>query len=268
MKSITQSITTLRHHYDRYQRKYLGDPTAERQEVAGLVRYLWHYDETAVILYTQLNTTTADEAIMETIDYFTDLDYIFEWKHYSYDSPPDLAHRLQAQGLIKAETEAVMVLTIADAPANLRQLVTYDIRKATSREMMADADHVCYTVWKDFPHYNVTPTHVTERVYPLYENNPDNVSLYIVYIDDQPVSYGRIEFPVDNPFASLWGGTVLPAYRRQGIYQQLVVQRLQEAHARGRQYLTVDARTKTSMPILQKLGFVTIGMATAYNSAQ
>jgi len=39
----------------------------------------------------------------------------------------------------------------------------------------------------------------------------------------------------------------------------------EEAAAKGRRYLTVDARQDTSMPILTKLGFVTIAYATAFN---
>jgi GNAT superfamily N-acetyltransferase len=79
------------------------------------------------------------------------------------------------------------------------------------------------------------------------------------------VSYSRIDFPRNNPFASIWGGSTLPDYRGRGLYSALIAARLQEAEKRGYQYLTVDANPETSMPILQKLGFVTIGYATAFN---
>jgi predicted acetyltransferase len=87
----------------------------------------------------------------------------------------------------------------------------------------------------------------------------------VAYVDGKPVSYARNEFMggKGNPFVGLYGGSTLPEYRNRGIYTAMIAARLREARERGAEFIFVDARQDTSMPILQKLGFVCIGYATA-----
>ncbi|MGJ3241322.1 MAG: GNAT family N-acetyltransferase [Anaerolineae bacterium] len=260
------SIDQLRQQFDRYQRQFADEPDSERITTEHVTRSLWHRHQMGMVLHSQLTPATADQAIAQEIAFFADLGYSFEWKHYSYDQPPDLPDRLLHHGFQAGEVEAVLVLPIAVAPEKLLAPITLDIRKATTREHFADVDQVHYAVWKDDPALDhVTPTMMTDWFLSRYQQYPDSLSMYVVYVDGQPISYGRVEFLPENPFASIWGGSTLPAYRKRGIYTQLVAQRLQEARARGCQYLTVDARQDTSMPILQKLGFIRIADATAYN---
>ncbi|MCA9986957.1 MAG: GNAT family N-acetyltransferase, partial [Anaerolineales bacterium] len=61
-------------------------------------------------------------------------------------------------------------------------------------------------------------------------------------------------YPAGSQFASLWGGSTIERYRRQGLYTALLAARAQEARGRGVRYLTVDA-SPMSRPILEKLGF-------------
>ena len=255
---MPETIEHLRQLYDTYQRKYDGDDVWQRQDFTNVVRYIIPDEKFAFVLYSKLTEADADTAIQQHISYFREQGYEGEWKYYDYDTPADLPQRLVAYGLQADDVEAIMVLPIADAPQKLLQPVTHDIRRVTDVEQIKDADAVYEVVWGD-------KNGVSDRVRPALEKAPDTLTLYIAYVDDKPVSYGRIEFPRgDNPFASIWGGSTLPDYRNRGIYSALVATRLQEAISRGRQYLTVDATPDTSMPILQKLGFITIAYSTPY----
>lgn len=253
------NVSKLRREYDTHQRIHLSDALSEREETELAVRYLWSGEKAGAVLFSRLSVDNADAEIQRQTDRFQELGYSVEWKHFSYDTPPDLKARLRLHGFQEQAEEAVMVLDIQQAPAKLLQPVTHDIRKAATLDEFARADAIHEAVWGD------PPDAVTSRVWPLYQADPEGVSLYLAYVDDAPVSYGRLELPADNPFGSIWGGTTLPEYRRRGLYTALVATRLQEADHRGRRYLTVDATPDTSMPILQKLGFVTVGYAAAFN---
>jgi predicted GNAT family acetyltransferase len=227
-------------------------------DFTNVVRSVIPEEKAGFILYSKLTETDADTTIQQQLSYFREQGYVGEWKYYDYDTPADLPQRLEAQGLQRDAAEAIMVLSIEAAPQKLLQPVTHDIRRVTDAAQFQDADTVHEVIWG-------SKNGVTNRVFSTWEQAPDTITLYIAYIDDKPVSYGRVEFPRGaNPFASIWGGSTLPEYRNRGIYSALVATRLQEAISRERKYLTVDANPETSMPILQKLGFVTIAYSTPF----
>lgn len=259
------SIKSYQILYTHYQRHFYVESDAYRIYLNNAVRLVWHPHKAGFIIYSNLTQADAESTIAREIDYFKDLGYDFEWKYFDYDKPDNLPELLEAGGLEKAEEEAVMILPIPHAPSKLLQTPQHDIRKVTTKEMFLEMDAVYYEVWKDDPFSDATPHKMSEWLLPRYENDHDNLSIYLAYVDGKAVSYGRVEYMPDNPFASIWGGSTLAEYRRRGIYTDMVAVRLQEARARGCKYLTVDARQDTSMPILQKLGFIRIATATAYN---
>jgi predicted acetyltransferase len=80
------------------------------------------------------------------------------------------------------------------------------------------------------------------------------MSVYVAYIDAQPASAAWSFFPKHSQFASLWGGSTVSAFRKQGLYTALLAVRAQEARDRQVKFLTVDA-SPMSRPILEKFGF-------------
>lgn len=244
--------------FTRWQRQANLEPLAEHTEEYGCIRLVRHDLRWGMIAYSQLSAASVDQAVAEQLRYFRTHNYMFEWKYYSYDHPADLPERLQAAGLIPQPREAVMVLDLQQAPPILTQPLTHDIRRMTSIEAVTDADAVHLAVWGDHGL-------VMQRARDAWSVDPDSLSIHVGYAAGIPVCYGRVEFsPVGNPFASIWGGATLPAFRRQGFYTALVASRLQEARRRACRYLVIDADPQTSMPILAKLGFVTIAYATAF----
>jgi GNAT superfamily N-acetyltransferase len=72
-----------------------------------------------------------------------------------------------------------------------------------------------------------------------------------------------MELVPGTPFAGLWGGGTVEAWRGRGIYRALVAHRAQVAAARGYHYLQVDASSQ-SRPILERLGFAPLTTTTPY----
>jgi GNAT superfamily N-acetyltransferase len=94
-------------------------------------------------------------------------------------------------------------------------------------------------------------------------HDPHQVSFHVAYADGRPASCAWIRYHRGSQFASLWGGSTLPEYRKRGLYTALVAVRLQAALERGVRYLAVDA-SPMSAPILQRYGFRQITTCTPF----
>ncbi|HAL16298.1 MAG TPA: hypothetical protein DCP32_05975 [Anaerolineaceae bacterium] len=81
------------------------------------------------------------------------------------------------------------------------------------------------------------------------------LSIYVAYVADTPASAGWIYYPPGSEFASLWGGSTIPAMRNTGLYTAVLSARVQEAVRRGRRYLVIDAGFE-SRSIVERHGFV------------
>ena len=255
------TIEEIRAAYDQHIRRAPSDVFATLEIVGGVYRYRFDAEKFGTVLYSDLNENNADSAIAETLAYFRDLGYALEWKHLDYDEPYDLKQRLRAAGLMEDEEEAVMVLELANAPEKLLAPISHDIRRITTAEGLKDADWVTKIVWDD-----ERDDAVSQRILGAWERDPESVSVYVAYVDGKAASYSRNEFlgAKDSPFVGLYGGSTIAEYRNRGIYTAMIAARLREAQERGKKYALVDAKQDTSMPILQKLGFVCIGYATAF----
>jgi GNAT superfamily N-acetyltransferase len=254
------SLEQLRRIYDVYQRQQESAQSTECDAQDHLVRIFIPALNLGFVTYSKLTSDNADEAIAQSIAYFQPKQCDIEWTYFDYDTPDDLPSHLVTHGFQATEPEAVMVLDIAQAHPRLHAPLSFDVRQATTQAHLHDADTVENAVWGDIPRQSVSA-----RIQSMWENDPSSASLHIAYVNEKPVCYGRLEFGNDdNPFASIWSGATLPGYRGQGLYTSIVSSRLQEAQERGRRYLTVDAKPDTSMPILEKLGFITIAYSTPY----
>ncbi|MGC2034538.1 MAG: GNAT family N-acetyltransferase, partial [Thermoplasmata archaeon] len=84
------------------------------------------------------------------------------------------------------------------------------------------------------------------------------VGLFIAYLDRTPASIGRVEFEPGQALGGLFGGGTSPAFRRRGIYRELVRTRVDWARDRGARAVFTEAVDTTSRPILERLGFVAV----------
>ena len=86
------------------------DGVVERDEL--VVRNVAVDDGWSGVVWSALDAATADAAIAAQIRRFGTQSW--EWKHYSYDQPPDLSQRLLSAGFVAEEPETLLVAEIAD----------------------------------------------------------------------------------------------------------------------------------------------------------
>ncbi len=235
--------------FDQDQRKDIEFPGLRREVTPNVVRHIDASDTgEGMITYSQIDEANAEEFIREQIAYFERVGQDFEWKVYDHDGPPDLKDRLRSHGFKIEEAEAVMVLDLEDAPNLLWQPILHTVRRILDPEKIADVQIVEQQVWdEDF-------SALGQLLRGTLANYPEQISVYLAYVDERPASSAWILFPKDSQFASLWGGSTLPDFRKRGLYTALLAVRAQEAKARQVRYLAVDA-SPMSRPILEKLGF-------------
>jgi GNAT superfamily N-acetyltransferase len=82
---------------------------------------------------------------------------------------------------------------------------------------------------------------------------PGYLSVYAAYVENQPAAIAWTYFP-KGQFATLFAGSTIAAYRRQGLYTSLLATRLKEIRQRGYEYAVVEAGAM-SKPIVKKHGF-------------
>jgi hypothetical protein len=206
------------------------------------------------VTYSRLDETNADDVIRAQIAFFGGIGQDFEWKLYDYDRPADLKDRLASQGLEVGEAEAIMVLPLEDAGQLLVQPIAPAVRRITKLAGIADVVTVHQQVWEE------PPSSLGPYLEQTLKQDPERMSIYVAYVDDQPASAAWVYFPPRGQFASLWGGSTLSAFRHRGLYTSLLAVRAQEARDRHAKFLTVDA-SPMSRPILEKFGFQMIAIS-------
>ncbi len=201
--------------------------------------------------------TELDALIARCVALYADRGERFEWKLYGHDRPPDLARRLEAAGFVAEERETVEIALAASIAGDpelpegvaLRQVSerTDLDRIARFEEMISGDDHG----W------------LADMLEGEQTADPESLTIAVVETDDEIVCAGWVRFALGTDFASLWGGSTLPAWRHRGIYRAVVAYRASLAATRGFRYLQVDA-SDASRPILERLGFVPVTTTTPY----
>ncbi len=240
--------------FDREQRAditYLGT-TREVQPHA--VRIVRPKPGKSFVLYSDLNEHNADSVIDEQIAYFTSKDLPFEWKVFGHDKPADLTERLVARGLVADAPEAIMLLDLERAPAELLGPVPALVRRLEDPAELEDVVVVLESVWGgDFGW-------VHQRL-GAEMAVPDTISVYVVSVAGHPASVAWVYFPAGH-FATFWAGSTVESLRGRGLYTALLAARVQEALARGKRYAILDAGPM-SKPIVARYGFRELTTATA-----
>lgn len=249
----TEKIRAL---FDREERREIEFPGTTKEAWPHLVRFVRPAPGMSFILYTDLDETTADAVIDEQLADFERLDRPFSWKVFAHDRPADLVARLAARGLEVDETDAIMVLDVANAPASLLERPATDVRRLTDPAQLADVVSVLEPVWgEDF-------SWVHGRL-GAHMAIPGYLSVFVAYVAGRPACAGWTYYGRGH-FAGLWGGSTLGEYRGRGLYSAVLAARVQEARQRGVPYLTIDAG-EMSKPIVARHGFQVITHATDCN---
>src|ERR1700754_3531422 len=102
--------------YDEQVRRHptpdAPDGRVERDD--HVVRCVGGADGFNGVTWSALEEADADAVIAAQVGRFAEFAGSWEWKHYSYDRPPDLPDRLVAAGFTRCPAEAVLVAELAD----------------------------------------------------------------------------------------------------------------------------------------------------------
>lgn len=215
--------------------------------------------DNSFVEWSDLDESTADAAIAAQVAYFAARGQAFEWKTYGRDRPADIGARLGAAGLVPDDPEAFVVGELADvlaATAGHDDVGDIEIRPAT-RDDLPGMAALSAAVWGRDATGSLT------ELFDEQDQDPPRLLILVATTGAATVSNGWLRLPPDAPFASLWGGSTLPAWRGRGIYRALVRRRALAAGETGHRYLQVDC-TPDSRPILERLGMHTIDTTTPY----
>lgn len=207
------------------------------------------------VVWSDLTPANADEVIEAQIHRFAGRSW--EWKHYSYDQPPDLPERLVAAGFTRGPAEALLIADIIDLDLDVRPPEGVRLRQVGNSYDVEALVKVHDEV------FGGDHSRTGRQLLRAIEARPDTMAAVVATAQGTPISAGRVEFHLGTEFASLWGGGTLPTWRGKGVFRSLVAYRAALAKAMGYHYLQVDA-TPDSHPILKRLGFVELATTTPF----
>ena len=233
--------------YDKHLRVHMHYPEARKEVTKDVVRFIRKAPGMNFVSFTFANEPDLDRVIDQQLDYFLPMEQPFTWKVYDHDLLPSLKDKLASRSFVGDDDPAdVMVLDVNKASAHLLEPVSADIRRISDPEGLKDIISVLDNV------YGGHNTWVNDRL-GGHLKVPGYLSVYAAYVEDQPASIAWTYFP-RGPFATLFAGTTIPEYRKQGLYTSLLSIRLKEIRERGYQFAVVEAGSM-SKPILAKHGF-------------
>jgi ribosomal protein S18 acetylase RimI-like enzyme len=204
-----------------------------------------------------LDGAALDELIARQVRIFAERGEWFEWKLHGHDLPADLPERLRAAGFVPEARETVVVAlagAVAAEPVLPAGIALRAVAGAADFERLA---RMHGSVWGGDHGW------LREMLAARLALDPRSLSVYVAEAGGEVVAAAWVRFRADSSFATLHGGSTLPAWRGRGIYRALVAERARLAVERGYRHLLVDA-SDASRPILEGLGFVAITTTTPF----
>jgi hypothetical protein len=223
------------------------------------IRKTWD-QERGLITYRDLDGldgTVLDAFIARQRDYFARLGQQAEWKYHSHDRPADLPGRLVAAGFSPEDAETLLIGESARLAADPARPAGLTLREVTERADLERIRDLEQAVWGD--DHDWLPAVLGRDL-----TDPDDPCVVVAAeAGQQVVCAGWIRFHQGTDFASLWGGSTLPRWRRRGIYRATVAYRARLAAARRFRYIQVDA-SPASRPVLTRLGLLPVATTIPY----
>ena len=193
---------------------------------------------------TRLTSEQTPKVIKAVREHFEALGLGFGWFVASSDTPDDLQEHLQQAGFRQSSwTMAGMAHTDLYHEFPTRSGVTVRPASAEERHLVSRAYEI------GFPMKKTTSD--------FFADMP-SIMHYLVYLENisEPVGATSMFYEQSHNAVVLEASAILEEYRGQGIYNNLIAQRIHDARRDGIKAAVVQARDTTSAPALRKRGFI------------
>lgn len=235
-----------------------GAPEGSVEREPGILRVVAAEEAWVGVLWSDLRGLDADAVIAAQIERFEPLGCEWEWKHYSYDEPPDLRERLLAAGFRAEPVEALMAAPIDELDLSARVPDGFELVEVRGQSEVRALTRVYDEVFGG-ENSGMGPT--------LLQGIAAGTSVaFVVMAGGEGVAGGRLELHAGTDFVSLWGDATVPALRRRGLFRALVARRAALAAERGFPLLQLDA-ADASQPTFARLGLRELALTTPYKRA-
>jgi ribosomal protein S18 acetylase RimI-like enzyme len=198
-----------------------------------------------------------DHWIGRQVEFFTGRRERVEWKTYSYDEPADLTERLTGAGFVAEDVETLLLGDVEGLIHDVDLPPGVQLRAVTSDADLARVDALMKTIWG--------PDNSDDSLASEMRANSD--ALDVVLAEESPqgpaLCAAWLRYTPGTDFASMWGGSTLPNWRRRGLYRATVTHRARLARDRGYRYMRLDT-SPDSRPILERLGLRAVATTTPY----
>ncbi|MGF1713177.1 GNAT family N-acetyltransferase [Vibrio kagoshimensis] len=243
--------------YNESERKLINSFNGVKQSDGNLTKFVSKDRHGSYISFFSFDESLTESIVKEQLEYFNKRNLCFEWKTYSTDKPSNIGKVLLEHGFEQEDSESFMVLDLSKA--DVESFDESQITEVSDSEGIRDAVRVQEQVWGGSFDWQYN------YLMSLKEHSPDSVSIYVVYVNGQPVTSAWLTFNGSSPFAGIWGGSTVEEFRGNGYYSLLLSKRIVEAKSKGVKYLIIDA-SDMSKPIVLKRGFEVVATTTGYTS--
>ncbi len=203
-----------------------------------------------------------DHWIGRVVDFFTGRGERVEWKTYAYDEPADLRARLTRAGFVPQDEEVLLLGEVAVLihPVVLPHGVRLRGVDAGDDGAFRRIHELVGRVWGEDEGFDRSTTADLQREKGAA---PDRLDVVVIERESggDVLCAGWLRYTEGTGFASLWGGSTDPGWRRRGLYRATVSHRAQLAAARGYRYMRVDT-SADSRPILTRRGLHAVTTTT------
>jgi hypothetical protein len=160
-----------------------------------VVRLICEGDEWTGVTWCDLDEASADGVIASQIERFAELSRAWEWKHYSYDRPADLADRLRAAGVTPEPREALLVGETADLPTAVPPPPGVVIVP------VADEQGVASFIWVNDEVFGGDNAWVGKVLLADMALRPRMTRAMLAMAGNTPIAALRVEFSLETDFA-------------------------------------------------------------------
>lgn len=207
----------------------------------------------------ELDETSVDKVIQETIDLFRMEKKSFTWAVGPNSRPHDISSHLEKFGfeLRNDISEYGMVLSTSDEIYNSENSSSIDVSEVSLDDLENRAEVISESFGQGMTPETAIMVVNMAKLLNSTERYRNKIKGYLATDTEtgKTVGYSMMEMDTEDRYAILDGSAVLPAYRGRGIYRKMIWKRQRDARDNGVDHLIIHALKNTSAPVCEKVGF-------------